>query len=147
MNKNIWIKNMYVEYLNNKDKFEVSIFRDKHWRKTVELSVVTPTKTVSTRAMCMNTDEFVQETGIAIAYARYMGYEIPKCIFDSKQTIQSIPTGGLFYSPSQKKRYVKVSQKDGIRYVCTEITTGRKQIFYQNEEVELILIGHGEEGK
>lgn len=144
MNKEVWIKQMYAEYLDNKDKFTVNMFKDIHWRNVVELSVITQTKTISTRAICMKTDEFIKETGIAIAYARYKGYKIPNCIFDNIQTVESIPTGSLFYCPNTKKRYVKVSKMDGARYCCTEVTKGKRAILYYNEEVEIILIKENE---
>lgn len=92
-----WVKDMLEEYHNIDKNILIKRFGDKTY---IAYNCKT-SKTAISR--CHPNDEFRQDIGIAIAYARCKGIEVPKIMV--KKKLSEMKYGEKFIDESGKERY------------------------------------------
>ena len=133
-----WINEMYEKYLNDTSMESVS---DRMNGRTEVYKVISKhVKKVAT-SHCDSSSKFDRKTGIAIAYARLIGEDIPDYVLHNKIIIKDITIGGMFVLKFNHKTYVKVCEHPNYpkKYLCTSIEKGEKVLMSGDEEVEKIF--------
>ena len=136
--RNEWISEIYSLFEKNKQVL-VRIDEDvKSTIVTVETKGTgkfnTVTKGSFGRAYCKRTDTFDKKFGIALAYARYCGYSIPKFMIKDVTILNDIDDGIMFLFNGRK--YVRL-QKIGYKIYVIDAQTGQHYYFSLNAEVEI----------
>lgn len=74
-----WVENYYLEFLMRKD-FLAYIFgsADKKYKRHHGVIIINKSNGKVARSYCHPDDEWDYETGVAVAYAHYMGIEVPQ---------------------------------------------------------------------
>lgn len=133
--KELWIRLMYEQCLNDNkvkgikanpnNKMTMVFYEHSRYRKDCGISYCSPD------------DVYDGYTGIAIAYARLIGAEIPPYVLKDILTIEDVQNGQLFDCIRTQERYCKINKAYSGGYRCTNIKTGKHTTFYSSEEIQL----------
>ena len=87
-------------------------------------------------AKCHPDDIFDYDIGIAIAYARCKGIEVPKVT--NYKRLSEMVNGDIFKIKISGYHYRYIGKDDFNRYVCRNMTTNRYDAFFDKDEYEMV---------
>lgn len=87
-------------------------------------------------AKCHPDDDYDYNIGIAIAYARCKGIEVPKVT--NYKRLSEMENGDIFKIKFSGYNYRYIGKDEFNRYVCRNTTTNKYDAFYDNGEYEMV---------